>query len=95
MILAPEELTGKALDWAYEEALRLDTSDMRVRNGVIEIHLTDNDAVWGGSGWFNYKRRLKNEDDARTLVRNTFGDLVVVPTDLVSPRYADKTHESA
>lgn len=92
MIFTPEELTGKALDWAYEMALNPDMSDVRMCFGRMEIHLTDTDAEYGGSRWYAYKRRLTNEDDARKLVAKELGHHIQVPTDLISPKYADIRH---
>jgi hypothetical protein len=92
MIFTPEELTGKALDWAYEMARNPDMTDVRILFGRMEIHITDSDAEYGGSGWFAYKRRLTNEDAARKLVGEKLGEYIQVPTDLISPKYAAITH---
>lgn len=93
MIFTPKELTGKSLDWAYEQARNPDVTDMRVREGVIEIFLADSDSEYGGSRWYLYKRRLTNEDQARKFVAEQLGEFIIVPTDLSSPKYAHRKHE--
>jgi hypothetical protein len=88
MILTPDELSGKAMDWAYELMLNPDAADMRVHNGVMEFYINDSDSEYGGSGWYTYKRKWTDIEDARQKVAKFVGQFIIVPTDLVSPKYA-------
>lgn len=92
MILTPDALSGKALDWAYELARDPDTSNMKVVGGRIVIFIHDTDNEYGGSGWYIYKRRFTDEDEARRIVAEKVGAFVIVPTDLVSPKYEHLSH---
>jgi hypothetical protein len=88
MILTPDELSGRAMDWAYELARNPDAIDMKVAEGRFLIHLADPDSEFGGSGWYRYKRRWTDLEEARTIVAKKVGAFIIVPTDLVSPKYA-------
>lgn len=97
MILAIDELTGKALDFAYEKARayargwkqrhRGDAWTWPIEDGVMVAGHT----VYGRP--LPYARRHGlSEHVMRAHVRKEVGELVVVPTDLCSPKYREYQH---
>lgn len=88
MILTPDELSGKAMDWAYELMFNPDASDMRVFEGVMQIYIHDTDSEYGGSGWYIYDRKWTDLELTRAAIAKHVGHFIIVPTDLVSPKYS-------
>ncbi|MDT4876884.1 hypothetical protein FQZ97_1123610 [compost metagenome] len=88
MILAIDELEGKALDFAYEKAkaysegYAYSTFNWPIEGGVMLDR----------SGLNTYASPDIDPDMIRAMVQRHVGDLVIVPTDLCSPRHAHVRH---
>ncbi|TSP13978.1 hypothetical protein [Cupriavidus campinensis] len=88
MILSIDELEGKALDFAYEKAKAYSEGypgkyfTWPIKDGVMLERGEDN----------TYASPDIEHDQIRAMVARHVGELVLVPTDLVSPRHAHARH---
>jgi hypothetical protein len=91
MILAIDELEGKALDYAYEKAKAYSEGYAPSRGSHWRWPVKDG-VMLDYAGRNTYASPEIEPDVIRAMVLRHVGEYVLVPTDLVSPRHAHVRH---